>query len=344
VRRMLAGDLVGSPLFRTERVSKWLEGLLQTHVQELGVKPSPNVTFHDLYQASGIELYVVSVDVADRQPRVFGSFLTPDVSVTAAVIASSAIPMAFSPGRLRVSTVSDGSQVHRLIDGGVWANYPAFVFRDASFRSYHELAPVPANSITLGFTLDTKHEPGPSRAVAFESGKIGASRDKGGFLPLIFRYQLVRLYFMTVVPLVIVAQTLYTVPAGGLLFLKDYAQRSWVPEIITSAAAYFDGFFRGFNVGTWSVCLFIVAAAIAASIVGATFLDSGLPAMRTLMSVGTDVPYWIGAAPDDDVVRLKVPAWLRTTTFRLSDSRIAEAVELGRTQTSEQLPSIVART
>jgi hypothetical protein len=60
------------------------------------------------------------------------------------------------------------------------------------------------------------------------------------------------------------------------------------------------------------------------------------------MSVGTDVPYWVGADGNDHVIRLLVPRWLGTKTFKLSASHIAEAVQLGRDQTKTQLESILA--
>ncbi len=63
--------------------------------------------------------------------------------------------------------------------------------------------------------------------------------------------------------------------------------------------------------------------------------------MRTLMSVGTDVPYWIGASGSDHVVRLRVPPWLKLTTFRLTEAQIAEAVGEARAQAMMQVSAIL---
>lgn len=342
VKKMPLGDLVGSPLFRTTGLSAWLEGVLQAQVSTLrkSLMDGP-VTFSALFEATGIELYVVAVDVADRQPRVFSVFTTPHLPVTPAVLASSAIPLAFRPGRLRVR---DGQTeaVHRLMDGGVWANYPAFVFREPSFRAFHGLEPVPGKSLTVGFTLDTTEYDAHKEVIGFEKGTAHVSRDKGSFSPWLFRNPFVRFYLMTLVPLIVAAQFLYTVNAAGLVFLKDYATRDGVPEFATRAAGYMDGFVSHFSPALWSIVAVLVLAALLAAVLGGTLMDSGVPAMRTLMSVGTDVPYWVGAHPDDHVVRLSVPPWLKTTSFALSEPRIAEAVTLGRAQAEEQLRAILA--
>jgi len=305
------------------------------------------VTFSDLYAAFGIELHIVTVDVAARQPRVFNAKVTPGISVTQAVLASSAIPVAFRAGRLEVRDIAGAESVHRIMDGGVWANYPAFVFSDPSFRKYHDLDPLPAESITIGFTLDTQLSTTQAKAVAFREDMRGSVRDRGGFLPWILRYSLVRFYFMTVVPLVIAAQTLYTINAVGLVFLKDYALRDdlpfiqhW-PTIVIMAAAAFDGFFSHFGPGYGSAILVLCLIALVCAVLGGTLLDSGISATRTLMAVGTDVPYWVGAASTDRVVRLLVPRWLDTWSFNLPPERVAEAVRDGRLQAEAQLPALL---
>lgn len=114
-----------------------------------------------------------------------------------------------------------------------------------------------------------------------------------------------------------------------------------MPEPIGLALAYIDGFFQGFWPGHWSFVISITLIAMFLAVLGGTLLDSGIPAMRTLMSVGTDVPYWVGADRTDHVIRLQVPAWLGTTTFRLQASQIAEAVADARRQASPQLDDIL---
>ncbi len=343
VRRMLLADLVGSPLYRTAGLKNWLEGLLVRQVRTTGPTTGGSpVTFSELHTRSSIELYVVAVDVADRQPRVFSHHTSPDVSVTAAVLASSAIPMAFRPGRLDVRSMTGGTETHRMIDGGVWANYPDFVFRDPSFRRFHGIDDPPANSLTIGFTLDKESPHASGAPVTFKNNMLGATRDRGGFLPWLFRFMPMRLYFMTIVPLVVAAQFAYTVNAAGLVFLKDYATRDGVPAIVTRSAGAFDGFFSSFFPGRWLAITVLVVFGLVAAVLGGTLLDSGVPAMRTLMAVGTDVPYWVGADKADLVVRLVVPAGLNTTSFKLSDAELRAAVQSGRQQTGEQLSQLLS--
>jgi predicted acylesterase/phospholipase RssA len=344
VQRMLLADLVGSPLFRVAGLAKWLEQLLRDQVTAFTGEPTTEqVTFARLFEAARIELYVVTVDVADRQPRVFSAMTTPDLSVTSAVLASSAIPIAFRPGRLEVRDGADGRAVHRLIDGGVWANYPAFVFREPSFRAFHGLEPVPEDSLTVGFTLDTDTVDARKTAVGFRTRMDGVSRDRGSFMPWIFRNPLGRLYFMTVAPLVVAAEFWYsTHAAGGLTFLNRYATSPDVPAWLRSVADFFAGFFFNFSPAYLGIFVSLILVALVAALLGGTLLDSGVPAMRTLMSVGTDVPYWVGADPHDHVVRLKVPTWLTTTKFKLPDHRVTEAVAEGRRQAEPQFDAILS--
>jgi len=347
VKRMLLGDLIGSPLFRTEKVALWLEQVLANQVRRLSnISVPKTVTFAHLFEASGIELFVIAVDVADRQPRVFSASTTPDVSIVDAVLASSAIPMAFRPGRLEVREMNGNIAIHRLMDGGVWANYPAFLFKDPSFRAYHQIPPLPDDSLTIGFTLDSGPAAERSEPLSFRRGMRDITRDKGGFLPWIFRFGPLRLYLLTVWPLVIVAQLWYTLDKWGLVFLKDYATRPGVPVLVTNMAAYFDGFTRNFMLHSYLFYVFalvLVAMALFSAVLGATMLDSGMPAMRTLMSVGTDVPYWVGSDDDDHVIRLRVPSWLTTTTFKISPELFADAIADARNQAREQLELILTR-
>ncbi len=345
VRKMPLADLVGSPIFRTKHLGTWLEDILVQQVLDTapavdGEKPD-YVSFAQLYAVTGIELYVVSVDVAERQPRVFSWMTTPELSVTAAVLASSAIPVAFRPGRLAVVDSAGVPATHRMMDGGVWANYPAFVFRDPSFRKFHGLNLVPSDSVTIGFTLDTASPEVMAQAVGFKTGTFGSSSDKGSFLPWLFRNPIGRFYFMTVVPVVVACQFFYTVHREGLVFLKDYATRGFLPGPLISAAGAFDGFVSHFTPGLWlAVATLVIFAAIAA-LLGGTLMDSGLPAMRTLMAVGTDVPYWVGAAEGDHVIRLQVPAWLNTTSFKLTQTQVSQAVGIGREQAIGQLLTVI---
>lgn len=343
VRKMPLGDLVGSPLFRVGGLETWLRTTLREQLDAAGVEcgPEQEPTFAMLYEATGIELYVVAVDVALRQPIVFGSLTTPDLPVVPAVVASSAIPLAFRPGRL-CRTRADGTvDVHRLMDGGVWANYPMFVFKDASFREHHDLPPVPAGSLTIGFTLDSGVAADAAVPTGFASSTTPRWKDLGAGLRGWLRIAPLRLYLMTIAPLIIVFQTFYSVDHGGLTAFKDYATREGVPGIVTTLMAWVDGFFTHFSPGLWIVLGVMCLVAIGMALLGATLLDSGGPALKTLMAVGTDVPYWVGTTTNDHVVRLRVPPGLSTTSFKVEAADATKAVQGAYEQAAPQLDGIL---
>jgi predicted acylesterase/phospholipase RssA len=345
VHKMWLGDLVGSPIIRVGKLQKWLEEQLRGQVTKLApeipIEEGREVTFRQLHEATGIELYVVAVDVVLRQPMVFSASTTPDVPISPAVMASSAIPLAFRPGRLQRLYPNGKTEVHRLMDGGVWANYPAFVFKDASFREHHGLPALPADSITIGFTLDSGVAMDAGTPVGFAGGSAPLSQDQGGALKGMLRFGFLRVYLMTIVPIVIALQTLYTLNHGGLTFLKDYATRDGVPLLVTNVAAFFDGFFTSFTPALWAVIAVMLAGAMGLAVIGATLIDSGIPAIRTLMAVGTDVPYWVGTTERDHVIRLLVPPGLQTTSFRLKPAAVEEAVASAREQADEQLAVVL---
>jgi hypothetical protein len=47
-----------------------------------------------------------------------------------------------------------------MVDGGAWANTPAFVYTDVSFREYHDLPPLPDDVVTRGFVIEGEAAPG----------------------------------------------------------------------------------------------------------------------------------------------------------------------------------------
>lgn len=333
-------DLAQQPHVKTGHLRDWLEGVLVDQVVTISGPRATDglVTFDELYQATGVELFVVCVDVAMRQPRVFGSELTPGLSVTDAVIASSSIPFAFRPARLRVAFTSGAEEVHRLMDGGVWANYPTFVFKDASFRAFHDLPQLPAETVTVGFTLDSTHADvaGGAQPVALERSPL-SRHDKGAGLKGWLRNPFFRFYFLTFVPLLIAVEFLWTASRYGLLVLKDNVRGRDFPNFLQGAAGFIDGAVTHFWPGTWSVALVIVALAVLLMLLGATMMDSAFPAMRTLMAVGTDVPYWSGASASDNVVRLSVPAGLTTLSFAPDAGKLPEWIDEARQSARLQL-------
>lgn len=105
------------------------------------------LTFEKLYEITGIALYVCAADITRKEPIVFCRDFTPKCQVADAVVASSSIPFAFDGGMLTSENLvmsapgPKGKTVtlrgfRTVVDGGVWTNFPMFVFRDRTFDNY----------------------------------------------------------------------------------------------------------------------------------------------------------------------------------------------------------------
>src|SRR5262249_35672554 len=146
-------------------------------VRTPGTEP---VTFAALFAATQIELNVVAVDLARKQPVVFNHVTSPQCAVATAVVASCAIPVVMPAGRVVMRNADGTEEVHRIVDGGAWANYPAFVFKDPSFRKSRGLEPASTRP-TIGFVIDPADAPGNSaheQPVALE-GRHRSIFDRG---------------------------------------------------------------------------------------------------------------------------------------------------------------------
>ncbi len=122
-------------LLESRGLELFLDATFCDQIREPGSDATGPVTFAEMFAATEIGLYIVTMDLATRGPIVFHHRLTPDASVAAAVAASSAIPGIF-PAR-RVSVADDGKRrIDVLVDGGSWANFPTFVYTDADFRNW----------------------------------------------------------------------------------------------------------------------------------------------------------------------------------------------------------------
>jgi predicted acylesterase/phospholipase RssA len=82
--------------------------------------PTREVTFRDMYQATGISISVVAADIVSNSPSVFSTTTHLDFPVAKAVAASLAIPFAFKPVRVGRSV---------LLDGGIVSNFPIWIQR-----------------------------------------------------------------------------------------------------------------------------------------------------------------------------------------------------------------------
>lgn len=114
------------------------------------------VTFRELFKATKMELNVLAIDIFERREVVFNHKVTPNCQVADAVLASSAIPGFFPPGRLAIERSESVRLANPIVDGGVWANFPLFVFRDERFREFHGLPELKTSGEKqlMGFLLE----------------------------------------------------------------------------------------------------------------------------------------------------------------------------------------------
>ena len=113
----------------------FIEGLLVAKARAPGAGPDGPVSFRELHQATGIELFMVAVDAVGKSEYVFHHELTPEASVSRAATSSAAIPFYFPP---RVVPAADGREIDAILfDGGMWSNFPTWIYRDVSFSTYH---------------------------------------------------------------------------------------------------------------------------------------------------------------------------------------------------------------
>jgi hypothetical protein len=118
-----------------------------------------------------IELNVVAADLSMRRQFVFSHLDTPDCGVADAVAASCSIPFAFPSRILAVPEAASDDSVyhHTIVDGGVWANFPIFVFADPDFRGLYEREPREIHpEEILGFLLGrTQEKPNRGNGITF---------------------------------------------------------------------------------------------------------------------------------------------------------------------------------
>ncbi len=328
-------------LLSSERLRIWVAELVADRVRPGWDRnnPVPDVTFAELASVSDIDLYIVTMDLATRQPLVLCSSLTPNMTVADAVIASSAIPVAFPATRV----VIDG-EVHRVVDGGTWANYPSFVFRDGDFRSFHGL---PTSDLpTMGFVLDTAgtavppadRETRPATGPSFPTDR-GSATDEFGTMGALVSARMVQVVGALAPLAFVVLAILSLVREGSDRF--PFFSSLWSPLQDPSLLA------AGLLVGV-SIWLSLLAAFVAIRF-GRELLDTGLVGASAAMGVGPSVPYWVRTHQDQRshvVVRIAVPASLTTLQFTPSGSVIAAAIDAGRTAARDALSTagVVPRT
>ena len=149
--------------FQSDFLRAWLNGIFKEQVEKSGATPAADVTFDELYAATGIELNVVATDLSLKTQLIFSHIETPNCAVADAVVASSSIPYAF-PSRLLQVADGDRLSLHTIVDGGVWSNFPIHIFEDKTFRKSHGRDPEEIEpDRVLGFLLQEHEEQEPPR-------------------------------------------------------------------------------------------------------------------------------------------------------------------------------------
>jgi len=163
----------------------WLRGVLGRQCQLLNAAMAGETpTFEELFAATHIDLFVVAADLSARQVMVFNRKLTPRAEIASAVTASASIPLAFTPMHFITAAPDTGTLAERkplsrvVADGGIAANYPAFVFTDKGFRKYVGLESDHETNPVVGFLLD--EEPDQRRAVLdlYRRGQFAGTLDE----------------------------------------------------------------------------------------------------------------------------------------------------------------------
>lgn len=339
-------------LYKVNELKIWLESRLKT---QLGADPAaPALTFQEFQRLSrlkwkkaAIELNVIAHDLARKEPILFSARTTPDFSVSEAVIASSAIPVAMPSRRVEVRS-KVGREIHRLMDGGTYSNYPAFVYKDASFRAFFDLDPIADPERVLGFVIDDKPYVADD-AAAIESpvanmpasltekirpAALRRSRfDRGGARNLGIIGSVATSAFLR-----------WSIGFFGALALGALTTALWIG--FASTGAHFAAW-----VPTWAdpillpfgyilvVGVDLLALAIACLTVRVLpeAIEVGLPAVLAMLSVGPSVPRWVGKADDDHVVRLSAPLGINIVKFRPTPESRRLAIRLAGDQASAQL-------
>lgn len=155
--------------FPSNSLRVWLDNLLKERIaQRTSIHPESGVTFAQLYDTTKIELNIVAADLSLKRQIIFSHNETPNCVVADAVIASSSIPFAFPSRLLQVPEESNGEKLiyhHTIVDGGVWSNFPMFIFEDSAFRRFYNRQPEKIDpERILGFLLKEEDEQILSRA------------------------------------------------------------------------------------------------------------------------------------------------------------------------------------
>lgn len=340
---MLAGT--SDAIFPSKGLERWLDSTLQ---RLSGLETSPS--FAELYEATEIDLFVVTMDLATGDPLVLSRFTSPTSNVSRSVVASCSIPLAFEGGRALIRGAA-GLSVHRLVDGGAWANYPQFVFRDLSFGSWlidsqpiHERQAV-ATAVEemrsrpfVGFVLGGSSGYGTPNVISLLSRKDGVtdrydlgvlktSRGLLGYLlAKVIGSRSARLLLFIAAILWTVGE-LSTVSETSISFLSSGSSAPSTVRVALSLLAPLAILFFILVIG-------LVSAAVLG--LGRPLTQTVMPAGRAALGVATGVPPWAGRGTGDQVLVVNFGV-VETTEFNLSEEKQQAVICSGRESVAAQL-------
>ena len=143
-------------LFDSTGLRAWLNGRLAAAI---GADPAQPVTFRQLTEHTGIELYIVAMDLADGLPVIFTRRTTPNAEIAGAVASSSAIPGALPPGRAVYRGEQGGLLVHQLVDGRGPTTRPSCSVTPPSARGCARRAPTMSSGTLRSRPAGTRRRP-----------------------------------------------------------------------------------------------------------------------------------------------------------------------------------------
>jgi NTE family protein len=326
-------------VFSVDRLERWLEVHLRAAVHAASHDSTAPVDFASLYAATQIELNVVAVDLARKQPVVFNHVTAPHCAVATAVVASCAIPVVMPAGRVVMRNADGSEEVHRIVDGGAWANYPAFVFKDESFRKSRGLESA-ATRPTIGFVINPPDTPGSGASeqpVALE-GRHRSIFDRGsgaaaGVVGSLLNGRALRVGALVATPVVLAVTLLAWLRAQLNSFFPVV---DVLPNVLEPLAV---------------ILLVLLLATLMTVIAGVTIVllrfgrelfDVGLPSAVAALAVGPGVPDWVGRDANDLVVRLASPRGIKTTKFKIKEPVRVAAIAEARREAARQLDAMMA--
>ncbi len=347
-------------LFEGAGLRRWLDATLAERIGSNGEHP---VTFKQLHAATGIELYVLALDLATELPVIFNRRTTPDVEVAGAVVSSSAIPGGFPAGRAVFSDSRGGARVHQLIDGAGWANYPGFIFQDQAFRTWIE-----GESRFIGDWTDRDTaawaDESARPVIGFVLGDDAApeTRRSIGFVPLDGpnvdrRFDLGPTYTSRKRLTYLIGATLSSdwVRLAGVLALLVWATMavSTAPLAFRRFSTWLEGWmpdalFPVALVGALTISVFAIVTAVGLIVfvllASRLLADTLLPAIKASLGVPADVPPWTSLGNDSIVLRVPDEG-LKTIDFSVDPAERERAIEAARVGVLRQLeqPEIVDR-